>query len=251
MDSLQLEGLIAESLKNFYDRRLQALGKVKLRTFLRRKNPYLLRSRALEKASDVVEQLLVANLQASDETIFGDVFFEPIAKAVSGGVVSPTLGVDIAIETKNRYKAIALKSGPNVFNHSQKLRQNDEFNSLRGRLLKLNKQFDPLLGHAYGRTRQEPDRNRVYRVRSGQAFWAEITGDQDFYLKLIRLMKGEPEKREKEFREAWGAVVNRLTLEFIADFCYEDGRIDWEKLTQFISAEKPPELPRPTRRART
>lgn len=244
MDSQQLESLIAESLKKFYNRRLQALQRVRLRTFLRRKNPYLLRARATEKASDLVEQLLVAHLQASDETIFGDVFFEPIAKEVSGSVVSPTLGVDMAIETENRYTAVAMKSGPNIFNHSQKLRQNDEFNSLRARLLKLNKQFDPLLGHAYGRAWQDPDKNRVYRVRAGQAFWTEITGDADFYLKLIRLMRDEPEKREKEFKEAWGAVINRLTLEFIADFCHEDGRINWEKLTQFVSGEESPDLPR-------
>ncbi len=250
MDTVELEKLIAESLRSFYDRRLQALSKIRLRSFLRRKNPYIFRARATEKASELVESLLVAHLYASDETIFGDAFFEPIAKIASGGVVSPAPGLDFAIETDTRYLAVAMKSGPNVFNASQKRRQSDEFNELRARLQKLNKAFDPLLGHAYGRYKTEPAKSRTYRDRSGQAFWTEATGDPDFYLKLIRLMKDEPLHRCDEFTTAWDALVNRLTLEFISDFCFEDGRIDWDKLVRFVSAEEPPKLP-PIKRART
>lgn len=216
---------------------------------MRRKNPYLFRARAIEKASELIEQLLVAHVPASDETIFGNTFFEPIAKIVSGGVVSPAPGVDFAIETETRYLAVALKSGPNIFNASQKRRQSQEFNELRARLQKLQKQFDPVLGHAYGRLKTEPGGFRTYRDSSGQAFWAEITGDTEFYLKLIRLMRDEPTRRREEFAQAWGALVNRLTMEFVSDFCFEDGRIDWDKLTQFVSGEEPPKLP-PERRAK-
>lgn len=236
--------MIARCLKEFYDRRKHALERVRLRAFLRRKNPYLFRARGIEKASELIEQLLVAHLQASDETIFGDAFFEPVAKIASGGVVSPAPGLDFAVETNTRYLAVAMKSGPNIYNASQRRRQSDEFNQLRGRLQKLNKQFDPLLGHAYGRKRTEPSKNQTFRDRSGQAFWTEITGDADFYLKLIRLMGDEPSKRREEFALAWDALVNRLTFEFIADFCLADGHIDWEKLTEFVSAEEPPKLPR-------
>lgn len=246
MDTNELEQLIARCLKDFYDRRKQALAKTRLRTFLRRKNPYLFRARGIEKASDLIDQLLVAHLQASDETIFGGAFFEPIAQIVSGGVVSPAPGLDFAVETDTRYMAVAMKSGPNIFNASQRRRQSDEFNQLRARLQKLNKQFDPLLGHAYGRKSTEPSKTQTFRDRSGQAFWTEITGDPDFYLKLMRLMADEPLKRKEEFTSAWDALFNRLTLEFLSDFCFEDGRIDWEKLTKIVSAEERPKLPRRT-----
>lgn len=244
MDTGELEALIARCLKDFYDRRRQALDKVRLRPFLRRKNPYLFRARAVEKASELIEQLLIAHLQASDETIFGDAFFEPIAKIASGGTVSPAPGLDFAIESEHRYLAVAMKSGPNIYNASQKRRQSDEFNQLRARLQKLNKQFDPLLGHAYGRKQTEPGKNQSYRDRSGQAFWTEITGDEDFYLKLIRLMGDEPSRRREEFALAWDALVNRFTKEFVDAFCEPGGRIDWEKLVRFVSAEDPPKLPR-------
>ena len=189
----------------------------------------------MDKASDIVEYFLAAYITASDETIFGDAFFEPIAKIVSGGTVSPTPGVDFAVETDKRYLAVAMKSGPNIFNASQKKRQSDEFNELRSRLLKIHKQFDALLGHAYGKLHTDPTKNKIYRDRSGQEFWTEITGDKEFYIKLIELMKEEPLKYRKQYHKSWGAAINRFTMEFISDFCLTDGTIDWKKFTRFVS----------------
>lgn len=235
MNSKELEKLIAKCLLDFYQRRLQRLETLKLKDYLKRKNPYLYKAIGTEKASEIVEEILAAYMIASDEGIFGDAFFEPIAKMASGGTVSPSEGVDIAIETDKRYLAIAVKSGPNIFNASQKKRQNDEFNVLRSRLLKLHKQFDALLGHCYGKLKTEPSKTKVYRDRSGQAFWTEITGDPDFYLKLVRLMRDEPGKHRIIYKKAWGRAVNRFTAEFIKDFCNKDGSINWEKFVEFNS----------------
>jgi hypothetical protein len=63
-------------------------------------------------------------------------------------------------------------------------------------------------------------------------------GDPDFYLKLVRLMKDEPAKHRKEYAPAWDATINRFTAEFIKDFCFTDGSIDWEKLVRFVSEDK-------------
>ncbi len=238
MNTKELERLIAKCLQDFYNRRLQRLETLKLKDYLKRKNPYLYKAIGTEKASEIVEEILAAYMIASDEGIFGDAFFEPIAKIASGGVVSPSEGVDIAIETDKKYLAIAVKSGPNIFNASQKKRQNDEFNTLRSRLLKLHKQFDALLGHCYGKMKSEPSKTKIYRDRSGQAFWTEITGDPDFYLKLVRLMRDEPSKHRVIYKKAWERAVNRFTAEFIRDFCNGDGSINWEKFVEFNSGIK-------------
>lgn len=238
MNARELEKLIAKCLKDFYTRRMSKLKSLKLKRFLRRKNPYLFRAMGIEKASELVESILAAYISSSDETIFGDAFFEPIARLASGGTVSPTEGVDFTIETEDRYLAVAMKSGPNIYNASQKKRQSEEFIALRSRLYKLNKIFDPLLGHGYGKRRSLPSKTKIYRDSCGQAFWAEITGDPGFYLKLIRLMKDIPQRHRQEHQRSWGAAVNRFTKEFIKDFCFEDGCIDWEKLVRFISEDK-------------
>ena len=239
MDAGELQGLISSCLQDFYERRLQRLEQLQLSDFLLRKNPYLFRALATEKASEIVERVLTAYLGASDETIFGDAFFESIARIVSGGKASDAEGVDFVVESKDRILAVAVKSGPNIYNASQKKRQSQEFQAVRSRLYKLHKQFDPVLGHGYGRLKTEPSRDRAYRNRSGQAFWTEITGDPDFYLELVRLMKDEPAKHRQKYAPAWDATINRLTIEFAKDFCFPNGRIDWEKLVRFVSEDVP------------
>lgn len=233
----EIEELIRSCLEDFHNRRLQRIEQLRLKDFLRKKNPYLFRALATDKASEIIERVLIAYIGASDETIFGGAFFEPIARIASGGKVSDAEGVDYVIESERRVVAVALKSGPNIYNASQKKRQSQEFSAVRSRLYKLQKQFDPILGHAYGRLKTESGKDRIYRDRSGQAFWTEMTGDPDFYLKLIRLMKDEPLKHKEKYGPAWNAAINRFTAEFIKDFCFVDGNIDWEKLVRFVSED--------------
>lgn len=238
MDTKKLEKLVKRSLDSFYARRLDGLESLPLKKILRRKNPYLFRATGLQKASEVIESLLAAYMSASDEGIFGDAFFEPIAQMASGGTVSPSEGVDVAIETRKRYLAVAVKSGPNIFNASQKKRQHEEFVALRNRLMKLHKPFDALLGHGYGRKRSQPTKTKIYRERSGQEFWEELTGDLDFYLKLVRVMKNHPAKHRPVYQRAWSNAVNRFTREFLQDFCRPSGEIEWEKLVAFNSGKR-------------
>lgn len=231
----KLEAKIGELLDDFYARRLAKISDLKLKDALKRKNPYLYRAIGTQQASDIVSGLLTAYMSSSDEGIFGDAFFEPLAIYVSGGAVSPSEGVDVAVETEDVYTAIAVKSGPSVFNAQSKKKQLQDFRTLRNRLQKLNKRFDPLIGYCYGNKQQRKTDSAECRELAGQAFWWNITGEPDFYLKIIRLMKDKPQKHLPEFQNAWGAAVNKFTKEFVEEFCYDDGSINWDKLTEFNS----------------
>lgn len=235
MTQTELETIVKRCLDDFYRRRIDKLSGLKLWDTLKKKNPYLFRATGIETAPQIVAALLRAYMSSSDEGIFGDAFFEPIAKAVSGGVVAPSEGVDVAVETATVYKAISVKSGPNIFNASQAKRMNDEFMSLRSRMAKLHKEFDALLGHGYGRKKGDPTAKRIYRIRAGQAFWQEITDDPEFYLKLIRAMQNYPAQHRPEFAREFKKAINRFTKEFSDEFVDEDGNIDWDKLTQLNS----------------
>ena len=243
-----LQNLVTESLIKFYQQRMQRLESLQLKDVLRKKNPYLFKALGIENAAEIIEGLLGAFLTSSDETIFGNVFFEPIALAVSGGVVASSEGVDIVVESETRYTAIAVKSGPNPFNSSQVKRQDQEFRTLRSRLMKIQKQFDPLLGHCYGRRRGEPTDKRIYRIRAGQAFWAELTGDDGFYLKLMdAISRTITQEHRDRYTSAWNRAVNRYTFEFARDFCTPNGAIDWKKLLAYNSGATRPKGRRATR----
>jgi hypothetical protein len=230
-------------LQEFYDRRAAALARLKLKKVLERKNPYLYKARGTQNATEIVDGILRDYLGSSDETIFGDAFFEPLARDVCGGVVSPSEGVDIAIETDDRYMAIAMKSGPNIFSASQSRKQNQEFLSLKARLTKLRKQFDPVLGHAYGRKQTPSNQTRIFRHSSGKQFWEEVTGDPDFYLKIIQLMDDEfISEHRRAYKIEYDKAVNRYVREFTTDFCTPDGSIDWDKLLMFNSGPREKKL---------
>jgi hypothetical protein len=233
----ELEKLVTKHLGEFYSARLQKIQTLKLHNALAAKNPYLFKATGTEKASEIIEYLLNAILSSSDETIFGNKFFEPLAIAISGGKVGGSDGVDFAIETETKYSAYGVKSGTHWGNASQKKRLHDEFLELRSRLLKLQKEFDAVVGHGYGTENTPPSKKKIWRDISGQRFWAEISGDPDMYLKLIRLMKDAPQKHRAEFKKGWDATVNKFTQEFIEDFCKPDYSVDWEKLTRFVSEE--------------
>ena len=115
----KLEELIKKHLDEFHSRRTATLTDLDLTKALSKKNPYLFRAKGVQQASEIVAELLQAYISSSDETIFGDAFFEPIAKAVSGGQVGGAEGIDIIKEMGEKVTAYAVKSGPNWANADQ------------------------------------------------------------------------------------------------------------------------------------
>lgn len=189
----------------------------------------------------MINRLLTAHLSSSDEGIFGEEFFEPICKAVSQMHIAAAKGSDFVLESEDVFQAISLKSGPNAFNSSQVAKQNQQFEemerSLRATLRSMRKAFIPIMGCGYGRVNSPPTKARKYHKIAGQAFWESITGDPDFYLKLVRLMRDDPDNHRPIFNQAWDRAVNRFVRQFAEMFCDDAGTVLWEKLVIFNSGK--------------
>lgn len=95
LDSDKLEALIKECLSGFHERRIKTLQTLNLRKVLRRKNPYLFKALGSEQASEIVKRILEAYISSSDETIFGNVYFEKIANNLPNIRVSSGKGIDL------------------------------------------------------------------------------------------------------------------------------------------------------------
>jgi len=238
MDKKALEQAVQNRLDEFYERRIAKLSTLDMKKTLRRKNPYLFRAVGLLDANEVIERLLNDFMSSSDETIFGDAFFEPLAKDLGSGSVAPSEGVDVVVETATTYKAIAVKSGPSVFNAQSRRRQNQDFLALRGRMMKLQKHFDAIVGYSYGKKYSLPNESKIFTELAGQTFWAELTGVEECYLLIIDAMKDLPLRHKDRFNEEWAKAKNRFVKEFITDFCTDDGMIDWSRLLEFNSGTK-------------
>ncbi len=238
MTARDIEHHVHACLDDFYRRRIAKLSSLKLKDTLKRKNPYLFRAIGTESAVELVSLLLQAYMSSSDEGIFGDAFFEPLARLVSGAAAAGGEGADIVLETKTHFAAFAVKSGPSVFNAMSKRRQNTEFLKMRSRMLKLQKHFDAVVGYCYGR--KSPQRREspfIFREVAGQAFWHELTGVPDFYLRIIDAMRSKPVEHKLAFHAEWDKAINRFTREFTNTYCAPDGSIDWKKLVMFNSGQ--------------
>ena len=55
------------------------------------------------------------------------------------------------------------------------------------------------------------------------------------YTELIIPLGFEAQERNDEFKEMLAKITNKLTLEFMLDFCNPDGSINWDKLVVYNS----------------
>lgn len=240
MQTIRLEEVVQyveDHIGDFHARCLSKLQKLRLKMVLSRKNPYLFRAKDLTPEG-LVRQLLEAYLSSQEETLFGE-FLEGLAIFVCsrtpGGRKSAVPGIDIEFEKDGVLCLVTVKSGPNWANSRQTEKMREDFNRARKvhRSNNSGSQIMAINGCCYGRDEQ-PDKGD-YLKYCGQRFWAFITGQEDFYLKMIEPLGHRAKERNQRFLEAFDDVLNRFVEEFLRDFC-NGYRIDWERLVMYNSA---------------
>ena len=175
---------IAEALENFYGSLIVKIDGLDIKKVMKRKNPYLYRAKAMESASEIVESVLSAFVSSSEETIFGNCFFEPIAIAASGGNKALAEGIDLMIQDNenNVIYAVAVKSGPSVFNADSKKRQEQNFTAASKLAQQAKARYEAYIGYCYGKKKESGrGKPKMYQELAGKKFWAELTGDEEFY----------------------------------------------------------------------
>lgn len=223
----------------FHDKRLEALNKLRLSRLLRRKNPYLFRSKNLVAVSDLIKSLLDAYLSSQEETLFGD-FLEGlaiyVAEQVHNGLKSSATGIDLEFVKDGARYIVSIKSGPNWGNSSQITKMRQNFSTAARIIRQGNAALNVVAvnGCCYGRD-SKPDKEGYFKY-CGQAFWELVSNDVDFYIRIIEPLGHEAKRRNDDFNIRYVAAVNRFSNEFMRQFCTADGTIDWDSLVAFSSA---------------
>ena len=231
---------IASALETFYGTLIEKIDGLNIQKVMKRKNPYLYRAKAMQSATEIVDSVLTAFVSSSEETIFGNCFFEPIAIAVSGGNKALAEDIDLMIQDpeSNTIYAVAVKSGPSVFNADSKKRQEQNFMAAAKLAQQAKARYEAYIGYCYGKKKDSGrGKPKMYQELAGKQFWTELTGDEEFYIKIINFMGTMPEQYVASYKESYNKAANRLIREFSNSFCKEDGSIDWEKLVEFNSGD--------------
>ena len=238
----QITAYVEANIGSYHGKRLESLENLKLESLLRRKNPYLFKSKDITVASDLIRSLLDAHLSSQEETLFGD-FLEGlaiyVAEVVHGGQKSAATGIDLEFSVVDARYIVSIKSGPNWGNSSQIAKMRDNFVAAARLIRQGNRTANVLAvnGCCYGRN-TAVDRGGYFKY-CGQEFWEFISGESDFYTRIIEPLGHNAKRRNQEFGKEYGAVVNRLSRVFGFAFCHDDGSIDWPKLVAFGSSKGP------------
>ncbi len=246
-----LDRKVAELLTVLYERRFAQLNALTL-TKLLNKNPYLFRAIGIQRPDDLLDGLLDARISSSDETIFGNEFFEPLALWAAGAAKIPRrsvsvgagAGQDISIESATEYFAISVKSGKNIFNSQSDKGQKTEFDQLEARLKKLKKAFHKVVGFGYGR-QAAPKVETAIMKKAGQDFWELLTGEPEFYVRISDAISKPAAIHKAAFDEALLKKHSELLRQFMIEFVEIDGTVRWNRVVEFNSARA-----RPARAAR-
>ena len=246
----QIEQFVHNNIDSFHNNRLAAIKRIQLTRVLTAKNPYLFRAKNLTRAADLVTALLDARLSSSEEGSFGG-FLESLAVFVAqitgGGQKSGIQGIDIELTRDQIRYLIAVKSGQNWGNRAQHEELRRNFRSAV-RVIRQNRDagvIQPVEGICYGKFGvRSADRGLIdkgdYIRMIGQRFWFLISGDREFYASLIEPLGHEAEQHALKFVAERDATYNRLTQEFIQQFCDAEFNIDWPRLVRFVSENMPP-----------
>ena len=229
-----------DNIGKFHEKRIANLQDLKLKTVLRKKNPYLFRAKYLLTAEQIVRSLTDAFISSNEETIFGD-WLEGLAIFINGKVYggrkSGINGIDLEFDKNGVRYIVNIKSGPNWGNSSQIEKMRSDFKSAIKTLRTSGSgvQVVAVNGCCYGRD-AKPDKGDYFKY-CGQQFWEFISGDSDLFTEIVEPLGYKSKEKNEVFLEAYARMINLFVVEFAKDFCLADDSIDWVRLVQFNSGK--------------
>lgn len=229
---------VESNIASFHEKRIENLNRLELDKILKRKNPYLFKAKCAETAETIVKNLIEAHNSSSEEGIFGD-WLEGLAiyinNKVYGGWKSGIPGIDLEFDLDGRRNIVNIKSGPNWGNSSQIKKMKIDFLQATKSLTTSNSKLNVISinGCCYGRD-NKPNKGDYHKL-CGQSFWKYISGDANLYLDLIEPLGFKAKEKNEEYNVKLTQVINRFTKQFLDNYCYENGSINWNKIVSLNS----------------
>lgn len=232
---------VEQNIGTFHQKRIQSLDDLKLSKVLRRKNPYLFKAKYVLTADQIIRGITDAHISSNEEAIFGD-WLEGLAifviAKVYNGRKSGITGIDFEFDKDKTRYIVAVKSGPNWANSRQLAEMKASFKIAQRTLRTSNSRMQVIAvnGCCYGRD-NKPDKGDYFKY-CGQRFWEFISGDANLFTELIEPLGFKAKEKNDDFIKSYSQMINKFTLEFMKEFCKENGEIDWNKLVRFNSGSE-------------
>lgn len=202
----------------------QTLNDLTFVKLISHKNPYLYRASGVKTITELVDRTLGDFMTSSIETNFGN-FLELLALSLPGNIKSSAAGVDVERRSGTTTELYAVKSGPSGYNSSSWKTQREQLSAARARLQQAGHNVLAYTGPAYGRRKTTLDKKSGTIRLSSKELWQRLSGDEDFYEKLLEACACVSHLYEADFE----AARRRLLNEALIAFADENGQVDWQK----------------------
>ncbi|MDR0538397.1 MAG: cytosolic protein [Tannerellaceae bacterium] len=232
---------VEDNIGVFHEKRIRSLDTLKLSDVLKRKNPYLFKAKFTETAEQIVRGIVDAHISSNEETIFGD-WLEGLAifinQKVYGGWKSGITGIDLEFDKDGTRYIVTIKSSKNWGNSSQVVKLISDFKTAKKTLRTSNSKLQVIAvnGCCYS-SDNNPDKGDYFKY-CGQEFWTFISGNENLYLEIIEPLGHKAKERNEDFQNLYCQMINKFTKQFLNEFCFDNGTIDWKKLVAFNSGKK-------------
>lgn len=240
---------VEDNIGAFHQTRIDKVMGMTLREIISAKNPYLFKAKNMLTAQGIIDSILSATISSSEETTFGNwleglaVF---VADTVYGGMKSLADGIDLEIIKDGIRYVMVIKSGKVWGNKSQVRQMKDNFIEAQRRLKTSGHReaVEFVNGICYGKANKNiktPKGGPDYHFLCGQEFWSFISGDDNLYIEIIEPLGHKAKEKNDTFNEEYSALSNRLTGEFLTEYC-DNGVIQWVKLVKANSEKVIPKV---------
>ena len=236
---------VETNIGDFHSARIEKLKSIKLRKLLAHKNPYMFKAKNIVKAGDMVESLASAFMSSAEESIFGN-WMEGLAKFVANkvysGYKSAAEGIDLEFDKDGIHYFISVKSGPSWSNSTSMKKQKEQFVKAVNVFKTSSSKVVPTMcieGCCYGNDNKGYS-NSTHEKYCGEKFWTLISGEPTLFVDIIEPLGFKAKEKNDEYYAEYGRMINKFTQEFIAEYCDNDGNINWDKIVRLNAAIKQP-----------
>ncbi len=238
---------VEKNIGEFHKARIEKLQTVNLKKLLSRKNPYMFKAKNIVTAGQMVEGLASAYMSSAEESIFGN-WMEGLAKFVAGkvyaGYKSSAEGIDLEFDKEGIHYFVSVKSGPSWSNSTSMKEQKQQFRTAVKVLNTSQKTVVPTMcieGCCYGND-NKGYRDSLHEKYCGEKFWTLISGEPTLFVDIVEPLGFKAKEKNEEYFKEYGRMINKLTQEFISDFCDQEGNINWDKIVRLNAAIKQPRV---------
>ena len=221
----ELINSIAEYVENniagFHSARIEKLKSINLKDLLSRKNPYMFRAKNIVTAGQMVESLASAYMSSAEESIFGN-WMEGIANVVAEKVYAGYKSASWSNSTSMKKQKEQFVKAVRIFNTSRK--------TVPTKCIE---------GCCYGNDNKGYT-DSTHEKYCGEKFWTLISGEPTLFVDIVEPLGFKAKEKNDEYYAEYGRMINKFTQEFIAEYCDNDGNINWDKIVRLNAAIKQP-----------